>query len=54
MRHENILHFIGAEKRGANLDTELWLITAYHEKVMSFREEVSLLATCKLSILHVV
>ncbi|KAK3543951.1 hypothetical protein QTP70_031859 [Hemibagrus guttatus] len=32
MRHENILHFIGAEKRGANLDTELWLITAYHEK----------------------
>ncbi|XP_017539964.1 activin receptor type-2A isoform X1 [Pygocentrus nattereri] len=32
MRHENILHFMGAEKRGANLDIELWLITAYHEK----------------------
>ncbi|XP_051566829.1 activin receptor type-2A-like isoform X4 [Myxocyprinus asiaticus] len=32
MRHENVLHFIGAEKRGSNLDIELWLITAYHEK----------------------
>lgn len=33
MRHENLLLFIGAEKRGTSLDTELWLITAYHEKV---------------------
>lgn len=33
MRHENVLHFIGAEKRGSNMDMELWLITAYHEKV---------------------
>ncbi|KAG9349136.1 hypothetical protein JZ751_029456 [Albula glossodonta] len=32
MKHENLLHFIGAEKRGTNLDVELWLITAYHEK----------------------
>ncbi|XP_031440522.1 activin receptor type-2A isoform X2 [Clupea harengus] len=32
MRHENLLHFIGAEKRGSNLDIELWLITAYHDK----------------------
>ncbi|XP_035249977.1 activin receptor type-2A isoform X2 [Anguilla anguilla] len=32
MQHENLLHFIGAEKRGTNLDVELWLITAYHEK----------------------
>ncbi|TRY59232.1 hypothetical protein DNTS_014619, partial [Danionella cerebrum] len=32
MRHENVLQFIGAEKRGSNLDIELWLITAYHEK----------------------
>ncbi|XP_030641831.1 activin receptor type-2A isoform X2 [Chanos chanos] len=32
MKHENILHFIGAEKRGTNLDIELWLITSYHEK----------------------
>ncbi|KAF7652649.1 hypothetical protein LDENG_00094060 [Lucifuga dentata] len=32
MRHENLLRFIGAEKRGTNMDVELWLITAYHEK----------------------
>uniref|UniRef100_A0AAX7V433 Serine/threonine-protein kinase receptor n=1 Tax=Astatotilapia calliptera TaxID=8154 RepID=A0AAX7V433_ASTCA len=32
MKHENILHFIGAEKRNNNLDLELWLITAYHDK----------------------
>ncbi|XP_067229259.1 activin receptor type-2A isoform X2 [Chanodichthys erythropterus] len=32
MKHENILHFIGAEKRGSGVDIELWLITAYHEK----------------------
>lgn len=31
MSHENILHFIGAEKRGDNLQAEFWLITAYHE-----------------------
>ena len=33
MRHENLLHFLGAEKRGSNMDIELWLITTYHEKV---------------------
>ncbi|XP_041937253.1 activin receptor type-2A isoform X1 [Alosa sapidissima] len=32
MKHENILHFIGAEKRGSHLDVELWLITTYHER----------------------
>uniref|UniRef100_A0A3Q0RTG5 Serine/threonine-protein kinase receptor n=1 Tax=Amphilophus citrinellus TaxID=61819 RepID=A0A3Q0RTG5_AMPCI len=32
MKHENILHFIGVEKRNNNLDLELWLITAYHDK----------------------
>uniref|UniRef100_A0A8C9WMT7 Serine/threonine-protein kinase receptor n=1 Tax=Scleropages formosus TaxID=113540 RepID=A0A8C9WMT7_SCLFO len=32
MRHDNLLQFIGAEKRGSNIDLELWLITAYHEK----------------------
>ncbi|XP_066600367.1 activin receptor type-2B [Prorops nasuta] len=32
MDHENILRFIGVEKRGDNLQTEFWLITAYHEK----------------------
>lgn len=33
MKHDNILHFIGVEKRNNNLDLELWLITAYHDKV---------------------
>ncbi|XP_042301709.1 activin receptor type-2A isoform X2 [Sceloporus undulatus] len=32
MKHENILQFIGAEKRGTNIDVDLWLITAFHEK----------------------
>ncbi|XP_075968319.1 activin receptor type-2A [Anarhichas minor] len=32
MRHENLLEFIGGEKRGSHMDLELWLITAYHEK----------------------
>uniref|UniRef100_A0A3Q0SK30 Serine/threonine-protein kinase receptor n=1 Tax=Amphilophus citrinellus TaxID=61819 RepID=A0A3Q0SK30_AMPCI len=32
MRHENLLQFIGAEKRGSELEMELWLITAYHHK----------------------
>lgn len=35
MKHDNILHFIGVEKRNNNLDLELWLITAYHDKVMA-------------------
>lgn len=33
MKHENVLHFMGAEKRGNGVDIELWLITAYHDKV---------------------
>lgn len=32
MDHEDILHFIGVEKRGDNLQTEFWLITSYHDK----------------------
>ncbi|XP_058036709.1 activin receptor type-2B isoform X2 [Ahaetulla prasina] len=32
MKHDNLLQFIAAEKRGTNLETELWLITAFHEK----------------------
>lgn len=32
MDHDNILHYIGAEKRGDNLQAEFWLITAYHER----------------------
>jgi len=32
MKHENILYFLGAEKRGDNLQAEYWLITSFHEK----------------------
>ncbi|XP_054280193.1 activin receptor type-2A [Macrosteles quadrilineatus] len=32
MNHENILRYIGVEKRGENLQAELWLITGFHEK----------------------
>ncbi|XP_067116539.1 activin receptor type-2A [Osmerus mordax] len=32
MKQENLLHFIGVEKRGNHMDMELWLITAYHDK----------------------
>lgn len=32
MDHENILRYIGVEKRGDNLSAEFWLITAFHEK----------------------
>ncbi|XP_046735488.1 activin receptor type-2A isoform X1 [Diprion similis] len=32
MDHEDILRYIGVEKRGDNLQAEFWLITAYHEK----------------------
>lgn len=32
MDHPNILYYIGVEKKGDNLQTEFWLITAFHEK----------------------
>ncbi|XP_016326976.1 activin receptor type-2B [Sinocyclocheilus anshuiensis] len=32
MKHENLLRFIAAEKRGSNLETEFWLITEFHER----------------------
>uniref|UniRef100_A0A8C9XPU4 Serine/threonine-protein kinase receptor n=1 Tax=Sander lucioperca TaxID=283035 RepID=A0A8C9XPU4_SANLU len=32
MRHENILKFIAAEKRGNHHDAELWLITQFHQR----------------------
>lgn len=32
MDHEDILRFIGVERRGDSVLTEFWLITAYHEK----------------------
>ncbi|KAM9332682.1 activin receptor type-2B [Pholidichthys leucotaenia] len=30
MRHQNLLRFIGAEKRGSGLEAELWIITEFH------------------------
>lgn len=33
LRHENLLRYISAEKRGTSLQTELWLITEFHERV---------------------
>ncbi|XP_063827655.1 activin receptor type-2A-like [Ostrinia nubilalis] len=32
MDHPDILHFIGVDKKGDNLQAEYWLITAFHEK----------------------
>ncbi|XP_047662595.1 activin receptor type-2B isoform X1 [Tachysurus fulvidraco] len=32
LRHENLLRYISAEKRGTNLEMELWLITEFHER----------------------
>jgi hypothetical protein len=32
MEHDNILKFVGHEKRGENLQMEFWLITSFHEK----------------------
>uniref|UniRef100_U3IXR1 Serine/threonine-protein kinase receptor n=1 Tax=Anas platyrhynchos platyrhynchos TaxID=8840 RepID=U3IXR1_ANAPP len=43
MKHENLLQFIAAEKRGTNLETELWLITAFHDKVTDFKSKNVLL-----------
>lgn len=42
MKHDNILHFIGVEKRNNNLDLELWLITAYHDKVPPHQQTAGL------------
>ncbi|XP_049871218.1 activin receptor type-2B-like [Pectinophora gossypiella] len=32
MDHPDILHYIGVDKKGDNLQAEYWLITAFHEK----------------------
>ncbi|XP_035216872.1 activin receptor type-2A-like [Stegodyphus dumicola] len=32
MKHENILNFIGVERRGDHFQIEYWLISAYHER----------------------
>jgi len=31
MNHENILKFMGVDKRGENLQVEFWLVTSFHE-----------------------
>lgn len=36
MDHPDILHYIGVDKKGDNLQAEYWLVTAYHEKVSQF------------------
>lgn len=33
MKHENLLRYIAAEKRGTNLEMELWLISEFHQRV---------------------
>ncbi|XP_070583910.1 activin receptor type-2B isoform X3 [Erythrolamprus reginae] len=64
MKHENLLQFIAAEKRGSNLEMELWLITAFYEKgsltdylkgnVINWNElcHVAETMACGLSYLH--
>ena len=32
MSHDNILKFLGVEKRGENLQLEFWLVTSFHER----------------------
>ncbi|KAL4623476.1 activin receptor type-2B [Arapaima gigas] len=32
MKHESLLRFIAAERRGSSTEVELWLITEFHEK----------------------
>lgn len=32
LRHQNLLRFIGAERRGSSMEAELWLITEYHQR----------------------
>lgn len=32
MQHENVLQFLGTEKRGEGLDTTFWLITEFHQR----------------------
>lgn len=32
IEHDNILHYIGVEQHGDNLQAEFWLITAFHER----------------------
>ncbi|AWP13720.1 Serine/threonine-protein kinase receptor [Scophthalmus maximus] len=52
MRHENLLHFMGAERRGSHMDMELWLITAFHEKgSLSDYLKANVLSWCELCLI---
>ena len=54
MSHENVLKFIGVDKRGDGLQMEFWLITAFHEQgsLCDYLKlnTVSLDDLCKLSL----
>ncbi|XP_051871742.1 activin receptor type-2B isoform X1 [Pristis pectinata] len=64
MKHENVLRYIGSEKRGSNLETELWLISSFHERgslsdylkgsVLSWNElgHIAETMSCGLAFLH--
>lgn len=47
MRHENLLRYIAAEKHGTNLETELWLITEFHERVSPYVLHTLYTTRCK-------
>jgi activin receptor type-2B len=54
MSHENVLKFIGVDKRGDGLQLEFWLITAFHEQgsLCDFLKlnTISLDEMCKISL----
>ncbi|XP_022256722.1 activin receptor type-2A-like [Limulus polyphemus] len=62
MKHDNILSFIAAEKRGDTFQLEYWLITAYHEKgslsdylkanVVSWSEVLSITDSISRGLMH--
>ncbi|XP_055519803.1 activin receptor type-2B-like isoform X1 [Leucoraja erinacea] len=64
MKHENVLRYIGSEKRGSNLESELWLISTFHERgslsdylkgsVLSWNDlgHIAETMACGLSFLH--
>ena len=44
MDHENILKYVGHEKRGENLTMEFWLISSFHEKGKTAGTNVTLVS----------
>lgn len=51
--HDNILHFIGTERRGDNLNVELWLITEFQQNGSLFEylkgHTISWVELCKIA-----